>query len=215
MLPLARLWQPVTRGPQQLCRAAEEAAVGENLLQRLVGFVHTAVFQLPSAQIALLHFVLGQQHLSTETRLFQQQQCCASTQISLFEPLPPLCGFQIQPLFDSFLFDRHLLSQHFEHRLVAITEGVEAITQAQCFARIIQHTGIGQTTTLEHFEHAVGHDVVQTNQLRVVSAATQQFQSFYRTVVGQEEVVAVVAPVHFGGVLHHIFDLAARQVQWY
>ncbi|MNY14873.1 hypothetical protein D3C86_1480620 [compost metagenome] len=106
-----------------------------------------------------------------------------------------------------------MLLQHVEHRLITIAEGVEAITQAQRFARIVQHAGIRQPATLEHFQQTIGHDAVQPDQLRIVGAAAQQFQSFYRAVIGQEEIIAVVAPVHLGGMLHHVFDFVARQVQ--
>ena len=155
----------------------------------------------------MLDLILRQQQLTSITRLLQQQQRGAGAQIRTLEPLAAFFGGKRQPFLNGGLFDRQLLLQHIKHRLIAIAERVETITQTQCFFRIIQHAGIGQPAALHHFQQAVGHDAVESNEPAVITAAAQQFQTFHRAVVGEEEVVAVIAPMHLGSVFDHAFDL--------
>ncbi|MNI50317.1 hypothetical protein D3C73_1049710 [compost metagenome] len=112
----------------------------------------------------MFHLILGQEQLLAIACLLEQEQGRAGAQVCLIEPLAALCCSQGQPVFDLFLFDRQALSQHLEHRLIAIAERVEAITQAKGFTRVVQHAGIGQPAALQHFQQAIGHDVVQGNQ---------------------------------------------------
>ena len=72
-LPLAGLRQAVAAAAQQLSGTAEEAAVGEDLLQRRVSPFHTAILQFTGPKVALFDFILRQQQLPTITGLFQQQ----------------------------------------------------------------------------------------------------------------------------------------------
>ena len=182
-------------------------------MQRGVGFLHAAVFQLAGTEVALFDFVLGQHQLLAKARLFQQQQGGAGAQVGLVEPLTALRGAEGQPVFDLGLLDRQVLAQYVEHRLIAFAERVEVIAQAHRLALVIQYAGIGQATGLQHFQQAIGRDVVQPGQLRVGAAAAQQLQAFDRAVVGQEVIVAVIAPVHFSGVLDGVVDFLAREFQ--
>ena len=70
-LPFTRLGQSITARSEQFGRTAEEATVGENLLERGVGFVHAAILHFPSAEVALLDFVLGQHQLLPKRCLLQ------------------------------------------------------------------------------------------------------------------------------------------------
>ncbi len=65
----------------------------------------------------------------------------------------------------------------------------------------------------QHFQQSVGHDAVQCDQITARRAAAQQFQGFHRAVVGQEVVVAVVAPVQFGAALDQLANLFGVQFQ--
>ncbi|MCY1443450.1 hypothetical protein D9M71_598660 [compost metagenome] len=130
MLALLRLRQPVALGIEQLCRAAEEATVGEHLLEGRIGLVDAAIFQRCSIQVALLDLVLGQQQLPAQAGLFEQQQGSTGAQVGLGKPGAALLGIQGQPVFYLGLLDRQLLPQHLEHGLVAVAVGVEAVAQA-------------------------------------------------------------------------------------
>ncbi|MCY1530501.1 hypothetical protein D9M68_656900 [compost metagenome] len=116
----------------------------------------------------------------------------------------------LQPVLDALLSDRQALLQHLEHRLVAVTEGIEAIAQAQCFVRVVEHAAVGQVTRYQAVEQAVGQDAVERLQARVLAAAAQQLEGFHRAIVGDEVVVAVIAPVLLGGAGDQLFQLLAR-----
>lgn len=70
-LPFLLLRQPVTAF-EQFGRAAEKAAVGQDLLQRGAGLVQVRIARRAASEVALLEFVLGQQQLPAQRGLFQQ-----------------------------------------------------------------------------------------------------------------------------------------------
>ena len=72
-LPFGVLWQAVA-AVEEFRRATEKTAVGEDFLQRAAGLVQARVLGIAAAQVAALEFVLGQQQLSAQRRLFEQQQ---------------------------------------------------------------------------------------------------------------------------------------------
>ncbi|MNN32668.1 hypothetical protein D3C81_1463940 [compost metagenome] len=116
-------------------------------------------------------------------------------------------------MFDRSLGNGQVLAEYGEHGLVAIPIGVEAIAQAQRFTLIVEYADICHAAALEHSEQAVGHDVIQRGQLAVLGAAAHQLEHFHGAIVGQEEIVAVVAPMHFGGLAHQIVDFFACEFQ--
>lgn len=59
-LPLTFLRQTIAAAAQQLCRTTEEAAVGQDILQRASGFGNAVVFLFDRAEVALLDLILGQ-----------------------------------------------------------------------------------------------------------------------------------------------------------
>ncbi|MNM85929.1 hypothetical protein D3C81_980700 [compost metagenome] len=213
VLALLRLRQPVALAIEQLCRAAEEATVGKHLPEGRIGLADATIVQRGGVQVALFDLVLGQQQLPAQAGLFKQQQGGAGAQVGLGEPAPPLLGVQGQPVLDLVLLDWQLLLQHLEHGLVTVAVGVEAITQTQRLAGVVEHAGVGEPPALEHGQQAIGHDAVEVVQAWVGGAAAQQLQRLYCAVVGQEPVVAIVAPVHFGGLTHQVLDLVAVEPQ--
>ncbi|MNJ56421.1 hypothetical protein D3C77_519660 [compost metagenome] len=66
---------------------------------------------------------------------------------------------------------------------------------------------------MQHFQQAIGHDAVQVGQARVGGAAAQQLEGFYRAVIGQEVIVAVVAPVHLRCLANQAFELGAIELE--
>ena len=79
MLPFAGLRQAVA-AVEQLRRAAEEAAVGQQLLQGAVG-LGVAGAAGAAAEVVLLEVVLGLLHLAAVGRLLEQQQGGAGAQV--------------------------------------------------------------------------------------------------------------------------------------
>ena len=69
--PLPGLGQAVAIAAEQLGRAAEKAAAGENFLQGLVGLVHAAILEPACAQVLLFDLILSQQQLSAKAGLLQ------------------------------------------------------------------------------------------------------------------------------------------------
>src|SRR5690606_40249494 len=66
------------------------------------------------------------------------------------------------------------LAYDFEHRLIAVAVGVKSIAPAQGFLGIIQHAGVRQSATFQHFQQAVGQDAVQIAKPWIIGAAAQQ-----------------------------------------
>ena len=103
LLPLGGLRQAVA-GAQQLGRAAEEAAVGEDLAQGGVGFDEAPVLRVVAGtQVALLELFLGEQQLAAQGGLFEQQQRGAGAQVGAREPARALARRQVQPVFHRML----------------------------------------------------------------------------------------------------------------
>ncbi|MCY1284706.1 hypothetical protein D9M70_336210 [compost metagenome] len=198
---------------EQFRRAAEETAVVEDALQRAAGPGQFRVGRgvVAVAEVEALEFVLGDQQLAAQRGLFQQQQGGAGAQVGAGEPVAALLGRQGEPVLDLLLGNVHALADHFEHRLVAVAEGVEAVAEAQRFLRVVEHAGIGHAAVFQQFHHAVGGDAVEALQARVGHAAAQQLEGFHRAVVGDEVVVAVVAPVALRGALDQFGDFRAAQ----
>ncbi|MNN69095.1 hypothetical protein D3C81_1848530 [compost metagenome] len=114
--------------------------------------------------------------MAAQAGLFQQKQGGAGAQVGLQEPAAALFGVLGQPVLDLVLLDWQLFLQHIEHRLIAVAIRVETVAQAQGFARVVEHAGIGQPPALQYCKQTVGHDAVEVVQARVGGAAAQQFQ---------------------------------------
>ena len=76
-LPLTGLRQTIAFVIQQLGGTAQVTAVGEDLLQRTIGFGQARITALAPTEVAVLQFFLGQQLLLAQCGLFHQQHGCA------------------------------------------------------------------------------------------------------------------------------------------